>query len=196
MIQDNIGGGAMGSTSPSSQSGGIKQELAGDARTIGKAAQDKLGTKANEGKEQATQAARSTSSALNKAAEQMRQDESTPAWLTSTLETASREIDRLAGSLEGKDTKAIGQDITAFARRSPIAFLAAAAVAGFAAARVLRAGSDFQEHGHEGGEQPGAQHADAPGVVSSASADSSERSSFDWGNKGAQSGSSLERAGQ
>lgn len=78
MNQDTMGGGGVGSTSSQPQPTGMKEELASDAMDIGKAARERLDSKAGEGKEQATQAARSTSSALEKAAEQLRQDEEHP----------------------------------------------------------------------------------------------------------------------
>ena len=200
MIQDNTGGRAMGSTpsspQPSPQAGGVKHELADDAKTIGTAAKERVGNKAAEGKERAAQAAHSTSSALDKAVEQLRQDESTPSWLTSSFETASREIDRFASNIEGKDMKAIGGEITAFARRSPVAFLAASAAAGFAAARVLRAGSDYQEHGGASGQQPRTASTGAIGDINSRPGASSDRSSFNWADEGSRSSSTFERAGQ
>lgn len=165
-----------------SQPDGIKSELASDAKTIGKAAQDRFNNKAGEGKDQATQVARSTSQALGKAVEELRNDEATPAWLTSAFEKSSRAIEQFAGSIEGKDVQTIGRDIGGFARQSPMAFLAASAAAGFAAARVLRAGGDYREHG--GADSPQANTGMTDGSGSNANFGSAEdRSSFTWANE-------------
>ena len=201
MDQNNAGGGAMGTSSSSPQGGsGVTQELTQDAKGIGKAAQEKLSVKATEGKEQATQAARSTSSALNKAVEQLRQEDGVPDWLTSGIEKAAREIERFAGNLEGKDMQAIGREVTGFARRSPVAFLAAAAVAGFAAARILRAGSDYREDSSAAGQGSaqsigstgGRQELSSTGIGEGPAGGSS---TFTWANDGAQGGN-VERIGQ
>jgi hypothetical protein len=201
MEQDTLGGGATGTASTPQQPAGIKQELASDAKDIGKAAQERLGAKASEGKEQATQAARSTSTALNKAVEQLRQEDGVPDWLTSGIEKAAREIERFAGNLEGKDMQSLGREVTNFARRSPISFLAAAAIAGFAAARILRAGSDYSQEGGSGGQGTGGQSLGTAGGGQELSSTgigegpAGDRSTFTWSNDGAQGGS-MERIGQ
>lgn len=193
MNQDTMGGGATGASAPQPQSSGVKEELRSDAKDIGQAARQRLDSKASEGKEQTTQAARSTSSALGKAAEELRQDEGTPDWLASAFEKSAREIDRFAGSLEGKDMQAIRRDVAGFARRSPVAFLAASAVAGFAAARVLRAGSDYQHHEQADGQAGAAQMPYGSGTqAGTGAAASQDRSSFGW----ADQSSSPERIGQ
>lgn len=138
--------GTAGTSTTASQASGVKQELASDAKTLGEAARGKVEEQAAAGKEQATQAARSTSSALNKAVDALRDEGDTPQWLTKGFEKAARELDKLAGDFEGKDMRAIANDVTAFARRNPAAFLAASAAVGFLAARFLRAGSDYGAH--------------------------------------------------
>lgn len=143
-MDTNTTGGTAGTTT--TQTGGVKQELASDAKTIGEAARGKVEEKAAAGKEQATQAARETSSALNTAVDALREKGEAPEWLTKGLDRAAREIDKLAGSFEGKDMRAITSDVTAFARKNPGAFLAASAAIGFVAARFLRAGSDYGAH--------------------------------------------------
>lgn len=178
MAQEYATAGANGSPP---QPDSIKSELASDVKTIGKAAQDRFTNKAGQGKDQATQAARSTSQALGKAVEELRNDEATPAWLTSAFEKSSRAIEQFAGSIEGKDVQTIGRDISGFARQSPMAFLAASAAAGFAAARVLRAGGDYREHGGANGQSAGA------GMASGSQPGGSQQepSSFAWGNDSA-----------
>lgn len=175
-MNQDIAGGATIQSPPSSQpSGGVTKELADDAKGIGKAAQEKLSAKANEGKEQAGEAARSTATALKSAADQLQQDGSSPEWLTTGFQKAAREIERFASGIEGKDMRAITRDVTQFARSNPLAFLAVAGIAGFAAARVLRAGSDYRE------DSPTGSGTQSLGIERSpAGTSNGDRSSFNW----------------
>lgn len=130
----------------SSGASDVKEELSGDAQRLKDTAQQRAEQEANAQKGKATSAAHSTSSALGKAAEQLRKDDNAPSWLSSAFETTAREIDRFASGIENKDASELRRDVTDFARQSPTAFLAASALAGFAAARFMRAGSEYQSH--------------------------------------------------
>ena len=127
----------------------LKQELSGDAQRLKDTATQHVEQQAEAQKGMATSAALSTSSALEKAAETLRNDDNAPSWLSSAFETTAKEIGRFAGGLENKGVGDIRREVTDFARQSPTAFLAASAAAGFAAARFLRAGSEYQSH-HQG----------------------------------------------
>lgn len=94
----------------------------------------------------AVQVAGSASAALNSAAENLERNSNAPDWMASALQGAARQIDRLAGHVDGRSIDDLGREIAQFARSHPGAFLAASAAAGFAAARVLRAGADKQRH--------------------------------------------------
>lgn len=130
----------------SSGSSDVKEELSGDAQRLKDTAKQRAEQETNAQKGKATSAAHSTSSAIEKAAEQLRNDENAPSWLSSAFEKTAQEIDRFASGIENKDARDIRRDVTQFARQSPAAFLAASAAAGFAAARFLRAGSEYQSH--------------------------------------------------
>lgn len=135
-----------GIDSSSTGTSDLKQELSGDAQRLKDTAAHRAEQEADAQKGKATSAAHSTSSALEKAAEELRNDANAPSWLSSAFETTAKEIDRFASGLENKNAGDIRRDVTEFARRSPTAFLAASAAAGFAAARFLRAGSEYQSH--------------------------------------------------
>jgi hypothetical protein len=137
------------STPGSSAPSGLKQELSGDAQRLKETATQRATEQANAQKDKATGAAHSTSAALQKAAEELRGDEAAPNWLGTAFEKAAQEIDRFAGTIENQDISQIGRQVSDFARRSPTAFLAASAAAGFAAARLLRAGSEHQAQQEE-----------------------------------------------
>jgi|SRR3954447_16879663 hypothetical protein len=53
-------------------------------------------------------------------------------------ESASGALQRLSESVRGKDVNQLLQEAESFARRQPVAFLGAAAIAGFLAVRFLK----------------------------------------------------------
>ena len=63
------------------------------------------------------------------------------------LDAVAGGVDHVADSLQGRSITAIFSDVQALARRNPGAFVAGAAVVGFALARFLRAGA------HDSGRQ-------------------------------------------
>lgn len=192
MVQGKANDGAAGAPP---QAADIKSELKSDAKSIGAAAQERLTDKAGEGKDQATQLAKSTSQALNKAIAALRDDQSTPSWLTSAFEKSAKGLEEFAARIEGKDVQAIVRDIGGYARSNPVAFLAISAAAGFAGARVLRAGGDYREHSQDGAQRQGALTNDRP-AGSTGPGGSHDRSSFAWADDKAASSSSLEGVGQ
>ncbi|MXO74390.1 hypothetical protein GRI40_04015 [Altererythrobacter aerius] len=138
------------STSTSAQS--VRDELSQDASRLTQTATQRAEQAADGGKKQATTAAHAASSAIGKAAGALRQDDKAPEWLANAFDKTARQIDDLARTIEGKDIKEIRRGVSQFARQNPLAFLAASAAAGFAAARFLRAGSEYQSHHPEGGQ--------------------------------------------
>lgn len=134
------------------QHSGVAEELKHDADrlkgTVGARAKDE----AENRKGQAVHVAGSASSALNTAAEDLRGNPDAPDWMASALQRTARKIERLASHIDGRSIDQLGGDVSEFARRSPGTFLAASAAAGFAAARVLRAGMDKKRHDRDGGQ--------------------------------------------
>jgi hypothetical protein len=135
---------------------GVGSELMQNAARL----KDSVGARAKQEAESrmgdAVQVAGSASAALNSAAENLERNPNAPDWMASALQGVARQIDRLAGHVDGRNIDDLGREIAQFARSHPGAFLAASAAAGFAAARVLRAGADKQRHdkADASGDQP------------------------------------------
>lgn len=127
------------------------QGLKADADRLTNTAKDRASDMAEAGKDKATGAARSASDALEKAASHLEGDDGAPGWLASAFRETAKGIDRLAGKVEGRSPEQISREASRMAREHPGAFLAASAAAGFAAARFLRAGADYQQHHKAGG---------------------------------------------
>lgn len=130
---------------------GMSEDLKNDAARL----KDSLGTRARQEAEtrkgQAAHLAGSASTALETAARDLRDNPEAPDWMATALQSAARRIEGLARHVDGRSVDQLGADIAEFARRSPGTFLVASAAAGFAAARVLRAGVDKKRHaGSEG----------------------------------------------
>jgi hypothetical protein len=135
-----------GSTSTSS----VRDELAADASRLGDTARERAKEEAGTRKQQVTQTARSASSALSKAADDLDQDDGAPSWLSSAFRQTASGIERLAGDLEGRSPDDLARNLTRFARENPVAFLAGSAAAGFVAARFLKAGAGYRnEHRYD-----------------------------------------------
>lgn len=132
--------------SPQAQAIPLREEVSGDAARLAQTAKDRIDEAADGQKQAVTGAAHSASSALDRAVEALRKDDGAPDWLTKAFESTARQIETLAGSIEGKNIDEIRRNVTQFAKANPMAFIAASAAAGFAAARFLRAGSEYKSH--------------------------------------------------
>jgi hypothetical protein len=130
-----------------------KDELKDDARTLGRAAGRQVEDRARSGRDEAVGTARATGSALDRAADEMRRDEDVPDWLASMLGSASNQLQRMAGELDGKEPREMMHTVEDFGRRKPGMFLAASAAVGFAAGRYLRTG--LERHDDVDAVEPG-----------------------------------------
>ena len=161
-------------SSSGSQTTPLREEVSGDAARLADTAKQRIDQAAEGQKQAVTGAARSATSAIDRAVSALREDDGAPDWLTKAFETTARQIENLAGSIEGKNVDDIRRNVTQFARENPLAFLAASAAAGFAAARFLRAGSEYKSHqsgratGTGKGQQLGGASADATPAYASA----------------------------
>ncbi|MES2492123.1 MAG: hypothetical protein V4579_02440 [Pseudomonadota bacterium] len=126
-------------TSPPESKGGLSEELRGDASDLTATAKSHLHSEVDARKGEAVSQAQSLSSALNKAAQELDQS---PDWIKSAFRQGAQTVQRFAESIEGKDSRALTRDVQRFARENPTTFLASCAVAGFAAARVMKAGAE------------------------------------------------------
>ena len=131
--------------SPSSAVGETASELKADARQLSSKAANRLHSEVDARKGTAVSQARTVSSALERTAGQL--EEGAPEWLRSTFRQGAEPIQRFAQSMEQKDSRQLMRDVENFARERPARFLAACTAAGFAAARIFKAG----------GEQPSSQ---------------------------------------
>lgn len=118
----------------------VGKELLIDGKSIGQTAVDRLHTEADARKSAGVGQAKAAADALQQTAGNL--DDQAPAWLRSALEEGSKQIQALANSLEQKDSRQLVSDVNEFARHSPGTFLAACGAAGFAAARIFKAGSN------------------------------------------------------
>jgi hypothetical protein len=121
-----------------SASGGLREELRSDAGTITQSAKERLGSEIDARKGAATTQAKSISSALDAAAGELNDS---PEWLRSMLQQGAQTLQRFADTIEQKDGRELTRDVQRLARENPGTFFGACALAGFAAARVLKAGA-------------------------------------------------------
>lgn len=142
----------------------LREDVSKDAARLAESARQRLDKASERPKEAVAGAARSATSALEQAAGALRHDEAAPDWLAKGFETAARQIANFAETLEGKKLDDLTREVTRFARTNPLVFLAASAAAGFAAARFLRAGSEYQTEaaGGAGDTGPGPQGSSPP----------------------------------
>jgi hypothetical protein len=127
---------------PTAGSGGTTGELRSDAQQLGNKAADRIHSEVDSRKDNAVGQARSVSSAIDRAAGEM--DPNTPDWLKSALKQGAQKIQSFADNIEQKDSRELLRDAQDFARDNPGTFLTACAFAGFAAARILKAGGEQQ----------------------------------------------------
>ena len=127
---------------PSQSGGGATSELRSDAQQLGTTAANRLHSEVDARKSTAATQAKSVSSALERAAGDL--DQNSPEWLKSTFQQGAQQIQRFADALEQKDSRQLMSEVEGFARQRPGMFLAACAAAGFAAARLFKAGGEQQ----------------------------------------------------
>lgn len=119
---------------------GLGDELKQDAAKLGNVAGERLSSEAEAHKGEVASQARNVSNALEKAAGELG-GEDTPDWLRSSLRQGAETLQRLADSVENKNPRELLDDLNTLGREHPGAFLGACAVAGFAIARVFKAGT-------------------------------------------------------
>ncbi len=125
----------------STSNASISDELKQDASQLKDTATSQAEHRAKQASQKAASAAHSTSSALRDAGDKLEHDDAAPSWLGSAFKQAAESIAELADTVEGKEPREIMRDVSKFGRNNPTAFLAGAALAGFSAARVMKAGT-------------------------------------------------------
>lgn len=124
---------------------GAKRDIERDAHDLKETAKEQAAGRARQEKDRIASGARSASSAIQTAADEMRNDGDTPDWLASAFSSAARQVDDVARRVQDKSPRELAGETRRFARDNPTAFLAASAAVGFAAARFLRAGAEEHE---------------------------------------------------
>ena len=127
---------------PPTGTGGAADELRSDAQQLTSKAADRIHSEVNARKSNASDQAKSVSNAIQTAAGQL--DGSAPTWLKSAFQQGAEQILRFAETIEQKDSRQIVNEVQNFARERPALFLGACAAAGFAAARIFKAGGEEQ----------------------------------------------------
>ncbi len=125
---------------PQTETGqGVGNELLTDAKDVGTSAVNRLHSEVDTRKGDAAAQVKSVSSAIGQAAGGL--DANAPAWLKSAFEQGAQQVQKFAETLEQKNSRQLVNEVSDFARGAPGTFLAACAAAGFAAARIFKAGS-------------------------------------------------------
>lgn len=127
---------------PSNPGGGATGELRTDAKELGSKAANRLHSEVDNRKGEAVSQAQSVSSAIGKTADNL--DDSAPDWLKTAFRQGADKIQQFADTIEQKDSRQILNEVQSFARERPALFLGACAAAGFAAARIFKAGGEQQ----------------------------------------------------
>ena len=125
--------------SPSENAGGVRSELRSDARQLSTSASNRIHSEIDARKSIAAEQAQSVSSAIQRASSEL--DDEAPQWLKSAFQQGAQQVQRLADSLEQKDSRQIMSEIQTMARNNPATFLFGCAALGFAAARIIKAGA-------------------------------------------------------
>lgn len=119
----------------SGSTAGLREELRNDARMVRTTAKQRLHNEVDARKGQAANQAKTLSSALGAAANELSDG---PPWIRSAFEQGAQRVQSLADAVEHKDSRQLAQDVQRFARENTALFLAGCAIAGFAAARIFK----------------------------------------------------------
>lgn len=125
-------------TSTQTGGGDLRTELRNDAGTVTDTAKQRLHSEVDARKGTAAEQAKSISSALDTAAGELNDS---PDWLQSMFRKGAQTVQQFADTIDKKDSQQLTRDVQQMARNNPATFLGACALAGFAAARVLKAGA-------------------------------------------------------
>jgi hypothetical protein len=140
-------------TTTSETASEVRKELGQDTAHLRDTLKGRAKQEAEASKSKALGLAGPATGALGAAADELRENPDAPEWMATGLQKLARQIEQIAGDLEGRSLDDLGRDASRLARDNPGTFLAASAAAGFAAARLLRAGADHKRHAQGEGSQ-------------------------------------------
>lgn len=136
--------------------GPAESSLKKDGTALKDKAMERLATEADTRKEGVSKQLKSVSGALQAAESELsKKDGDAAEWLKSGLHQVVSTIEQLAERVENKDSAELIGEVKSFARDNPKTFLAACALAGFAAARVFKVGSQDDSPQNFGGTTTG-----------------------------------------
>lgn len=138
-----------------SEGGASTSELASDAKQLGNSAANRIHSEVDSRKSDAADQIRSVSTTVQNAAGGL--DANAPSWLKSAFQQGAHQLQRFADALDQKDSRQLVSEVQDFARERPALFLGACAAAGFAAARIFKAGGEQQSGGSQGQQFGGGQ---------------------------------------
>lgn len=118
----------------------VGAELLEDAKNVGASAANSIHSEVDARKGEAVTQVQAVSSTIERAAEGL--DPNAPTWLKSALEKGAQQVKTFADTLDQNDSRQMVNQASDFAKRSPGTFLGACAAAGFAAARIFKAGGE------------------------------------------------------
>ena len=117
---------------------GVGNELLADAKGVGTSAVNRLHSEIDTRKGDAATQVKSVSNAIKRVSDGL--DPNAPSWLKTAIEQGAQQVQKFADTLEHTNSRELMGQVNDLARSSPGTFLAACAAAGFAAARVFKAG--------------------------------------------------------
>jgi ElaB/YqjD/DUF883 family membrane-anchored ribosome-binding protein len=118
----------------------LGDELITDAKSVGTSALNRLHDEVDTRKGDAAAHVKAVSSTIEQTANNL--DDNTPAWIKSALGQGAMKVQQFADTLYSNDSRQLVQQVSTFAKNSPVTFLGACAAVGFAAARVFKAGGE------------------------------------------------------
>lgn len=120
----------------------VREHAADAVRDAGRIAREEANARAD----RATDAAAAEARRAARAADDAAGDYPDDVFPARALEGVSAFLEDTADSLRSADLESVAQDVTRFAHRNPLTFLAGAAAVGFAAARLARAAPPRDSH--------------------------------------------------
>jgi ElaB/YqjD/DUF883 family membrane-anchored ribosome-binding protein len=165
---DKNGGGAGGSGGGGSRTSGIAGQVRDQINTLKSQAGDRARSFADDGKGQATTFLQTVAQIVADAAGSV--EERLGSQYSGIGHRASTSINSLASTLDERSVDDLLDDARAFVQRSPAVAIGAAALIGFAVARVLRSGISEYNGGGQTGQPSGTTGGGATGATGAAGA--------------------------
>lgn len=172
-----------GSGASATPGAGLTDEIKHQASGLAEQAKAKAKEAAQSGQTAAADQLEHLAQGVRRSAENFPDDQ---AWVKEGLSTAAESIERFSSTLRDRDLGSLLSDAEDAARRHPVVFCAACAVAGFALVRFLKSSSEHPAHHRASNSRSGAYRASGSSygatatVSGSSSAASADRPSSSY----------------